>query len=105
MNAASKSAAVNNVANPNVVNRRQAAILEVLESLGAHGLEGERLNHLPTTGGIIDALGLPRDATSYASVSRSLRRMHKAGLVDEYLPQVRAPGSASFWALARRDDG
>lgn len=80
------SGMVNNVEGQNIVNRLsplQRDILAILTERKALPC-GDYIGHLPRTGQIIDALERDRNAASYASISRALSRLEKAGLVCAY---------------------
>jgi len=62
------------------LSRQQVAIIEVLRS-HPRPRPDQRSHGLPTTGEIIDALGLERSAQNYASVSRTLARLVERGEV------------------------
>lgn len=94
---------VNNIPNQNSFNRlskRQRAILAYLDERCAFRPLDERIGHLPRTGQIIDGLDLDRTPTNYASVSRSLERLRKAGLVEAYSPSICTQGKGWHYALA-----
>jgi hypothetical protein len=85
----------------NIVNRtnaRRSDILDALDNLGALGARGNFIGHLPSTGDVIDAMGLARDATTFASVSRSLRRMAVAGLIREWRATLCHRGKGARWS-------
>src|SRR3954471_158716 len=58
---------------------------------------GDRISHLPRTGDVVDAVGRRRDNAGFASVSRALARLEKAGLVAGYRPSVRTVGNGCHW--------
>jgi hypothetical protein len=78
----------------------QSAILEILASRGANPPATGFIGNLPRTGDIVDALGRARDKTSYAAVSRSLKRMWVAGKVNAYSPSIATQGMGYRWSLA-----
>lgn len=78
---------VSKIPNQNIDNRLsdlQRQILAVLATAGQPEPDGDyqRIGHLPRTGDIVDALGRRRDKAGFASVSRALARLERAGLVD-----------------------
>jgi hypothetical protein len=77
---------------------RPDQILAYLATVGQP--RGNSIGHLPRTGDIIAALGLPRTRASYASVSRSLARLCKAGKVDCYSGEIYIPGKGGRYCLA-----
>lgn len=92
-----------NISHENVDNRTsqmQAAILEILASRGANPPATSFIGNLPRTGDIVDALGRPRDKTSYAAVSRSLKRLWMAGKVNAHSPSIATQGMGYRWSLA-----
>jgi hypothetical protein len=95
---------VNNVPNENLDNRfaKQRAILVYLATVGQP--RGDYIGHLPRTGNIVDALGYPRTKLGFASVSRSLARLCKAGKVHAYYPSRCTPGMGARYCLAA-DEG
>jgi hypothetical protein len=95
---------VSKVRNENIDNRfaMQRAILAYLATVGQP--RGDYIGHLPRTGDIVDGLGYARDKAGFASVSRSLARLCKAGKVDAYLPQLRTRGNGARYCLAERTD-
>ena len=83
-------------------NRLSPLQLDILQHLGTFGeVKDGRIGHLPRTGDIVDALGRPRTNSAFASVSRSLARLRKLGLVDAYLPSIQTRGSGAHWSLRR----
>lgn len=94
--------AVNKVQDQNVVNRLsplQRQILDVMRDRQAYRPRTEYIGNLPRTGQIIDALDRPRTPSSYASVSRALARLEKAGLVVSYLASMATQGKGRAYAL------
>jgi hypothetical protein len=97
-----------NSADENIVNRLsplQRAILEILQSVPGPGDDVDEygrtyIGHMPTTGDIIDKLGRPRDGKSYASVSRSLDRLMRSGLVVGAYAEICIRGKGRRYALA-----
>lgn len=81
----------------NRLSTMQVALLANLRSAGQP--IGEKIGHLPRTGDMVDALGLPRDKKSYASISRSLDRLRKAGMVVAYSPSIATRGNGNHWAV------
>jgi DNA-binding MarR family transcriptional regulator len=91
---------VNKVRGPDIINRpplspMQREILAVLQP--APG--GSSLRGMPGTGEIITAIGRQRDPKHFASVSRSLARLVKAGLVVAWHAELCLPGRGSRYAL------
>lgn len=87
----------------NRVNERQRAILDALPAAGdCKPLpNGELVQDTATTGAVLDALCLPRTPANYASVSRSLDRLARRGLVDAWRPGLRRQGRGYLYARAR----
>lgn len=93
---------VKNIPKQKVFNRVQPSIMQhqIMNILTAAGHPiGEKIGHLPRTGEIIEALGLPRTNSSYASVSRSLSRLEKAGRIVGYTPYIGTPGKGRHWGV------
>lgn len=86
-----------NSVNRNSISAMQHQILGILFSAGQP--RGEKIGHLPRTGEIVDALGLPRSRAAFASVSRSLSRLEKAGRVVSYSPSINTRGRGRHYAL------
>ncbi|TIN20163.1 MAG: hypothetical protein E5Y51_03710 [Mesorhizobium sp.] len=76
---------------------RAHQILNILTEAG-QPLWG-KIGHLPRTGDIVDALGLPRTKTTFASVSRSLARLERAGRIVSYAPAMATRGNGFHWAV------
>jgi hypothetical protein len=101
---------VNNIPNGNLDSRfaLQRRILAYLATVGqpqpsARDPDCVTIGHLPRAGDVIDALGLPRDKSSYATVSRALARLCKAGKVDAYYGQLYIQGKGARYCLATTD--
>lgn len=91
------------VSHENIDNRSsqmQAAILEILADRRAFPPSSSFIGDLPRTGDIVDALGRDRDKAGYASVSRSLNRLWKAGKVHAYSATLYIKGKGYRWSLA-----
>ena len=91
-----------NISHENIDNRSsqmQAAILEILADRRAVPPTSSFIGDLPRTGDIVDALGRSRDKAGYASVSRSLKRLWKAGKVQAYSSILCARGNGYRWSL------
>jgi hypothetical protein len=63
-----------------LLSQQQAAILEILATKGPVTDQTHYFDMM-RTGAIIDALGRPRTKAAFASVSRSLNRLYRAGLI------------------------
>lgn len=85
--------------NRTAVSPLQHHILNVLAAAGQP--IGERIGHLPRTGDIVDALGWPRNKSSFASVSRSLKRLEQAARIVSYSPSVATRGNGFHYAVKR----
>jgi DNA-binding MarR family transcriptional regulator len=96
-----RASSVNKVSNRNIDNRPLSAVqVSILRHLATRrSAKGGCIGHLPTTGGVIQAIGGQRDRVSYASVSRSLGRLNRAGLVDSYLSEVAIRGRGYRYAI------
>ncbi|MGN6451314.1 MAG: hypothetical protein ACTHLK_22520 [Brucella intermedia] len=93
---------VKNIPKQNNVNRARPSALQyaIMNILTAAGQPiGEKIGHLPRTGDIVDALGLPKTNSSFASVSRSLSRMEKAGRIVGYTPYLSTRGNGRHWGV------
>lgn len=75
----------------------QHQILNILTAAGQP--KGEKIGHLPRTGEIVDALGWPRNKSSFASVSRSLRRLEQAERIVSYEPFLITRGKGRHYAV------
>lgn len=94
---------VSKVSIENIANRPsnlQIEILEALSILNATPPETSYIGDLPRTGDILDALGRCRDNVGYASVSRSLNRLWRAGKVNAYSGLFYTRGKGYRWSLA-----
>jgi hypothetical protein len=93
--------AVNKVQDDNIVNRRgQAeAILAFLKKFAP--VTGDYIGHLPTTGDIVDAIGRERNNASFASVSRTLRRLEAAGKIAAYQSTLCIIGKGYRYGLTK----
>jgi hypothetical protein len=91
---------VNNISRRNIDNRFevQRRILAYLATVEPP--RGGYIGNLPGTGEVVDALGLPRNKCSYASVSRSLARLCASGKVERYYTERAGQGKGARWALA-----
>ena len=90
------------IRNRNVDNRPALSPLQhqILNILTAAGQPiGEKIGHLPRTGEIVDALGWTRDKSSFASVSRSLRRLEGAGRIASYHHSIATRGNGRHYAV------
>ncbi|RUV94329.1 hypothetical protein EOA75_11790 [Mesorhizobium sp. M1A.F.Ca.IN.022.07.1.1] len=76
---------------------RAHQILNILTAAGQP--QWGKIGHLPRTGDIVDALGLPRTKTAFASVSRSLARLERAGRIVSYAPAMATRGNGFHWAV------
>jgi hypothetical protein len=83
---------------------RQQAILAYLATVG-QPRGNYIIGHLARTGDVVRALGLPDNRSSFASVSRSLARLCKAGKVDAYLPPLSTRGKGARYCLAAPGKG
>ncbi|MCD2183316.1 hypothetical protein [Rhizobium sp. GN54] len=93
-------ASVINVPERKVDNRlseMQVNILSVMRAFPAP--TGCKIGHLPTTGDIVDALGLPRNKATFASVSRSLARLDRAGKLASWQAEISIRGRGNRWSL------
>ena len=96
---------VNKVSEQNRVNRTakrstlQHMILSVLHDAGQP--EAGRIGHLPRTGDIIDALGLPRTKSTFASVSRSLARLEASDWIVSYETEINTRGKGRHYGVKR----
>lgn len=86
-----------NVVNRHLISPMQHQILNILIAAGQP--VGERIGHLPRTGDIVDALGMPRSKASFASVSRSLSRLETAGRIVSYEPFLKTRGMGRHYAV------
>lgn len=92
---------VSKVQNRNIDNRLSPLQRQILDYLAHVGQPiGDRIGHLPRTGDVVDAVGRPRDKGNFASVSRALRRLCAAGLVNAYVPALRTRGKGLHWSLS-----
>jgi hypothetical protein len=104
---ASPKEAVINVQDQNIDNRlnaigrrlsvQQRRILTYLA--GAGQPIGSFIGNLPRTGDVVDQLGLVRNKTGFASVSRSLARLNSIGLIASYSPNICTRGCGYHWAV------
>lgn len=97
------SAAVKSIPDQKLFNRlspMQADIIRYLKSVRALGPDGDRIGQLPRTGQIIVGIGRGGDSSAYASVSRSLKRLCAAGIVEAFTPSIRTRGKGFHYALA-----
>ena len=62
---------------------------------------GNTLPGLPRTGDIIDALARERTASSYAAISKALRRLEERGLVSSVAPSMALRGKGLRYYLTR----
>lgn len=62
---------------------------------------GNTLTGLPGTGDVIDALARQRTASSYASISKALRRLEKRGLISSVAPSTALRGKGLRYYLTR----
>jgi hypothetical protein len=85
------------LANRHTISPMQHQILNILIAAGQP--IGEEIGHLPRTGDIVDALGWTRDKSSFASVSRSLKRLERAGRIVSYQPFIRTRGNGRHYAV------
>ncbi|KQZ31600.1 hypothetical protein ASD50_15155 [Mesorhizobium sp. Root552] len=93
---------VNNIPKGKKVNRHalSPAQHQILNILTASGQPiGGKVGHLPRTGDIVDALGLPRTKVSFASVSRSLARLAAAGRIVGYSTSMATRGFGRHWGI------
>lgn len=98
---------VNNIPVGELDNRfaMQRAILSFLATVGqpipdpAYAADARKIGHLPTNGDVVDALGYPRTKVSSASVSRSLRRLRKAGKIEAHHSIVYIRGKGARYSL------
>jgi hypothetical protein len=61
---------------------------------------------MPSTGNVVDALGMPRTKSSFASVSRSLRsRLVIAGKVETYRAMCNLQGKGLRYCLPNSNSG
>lgn len=86
-----------NIANRVAISPMQHQILNILTAAGQ--AVGDRIGHLPRTGDIVDALGLPRTKAAFASVSRSLSRLEKAGRIGIYDPLIATRGNGRHYGV------
>jgi len=86
-----------NFTNRHTISPVQHQILNLLAAAGQP--VGDRIGHLPRTGDIVDALGLPRTKSAFASVSRSLSRLVTAGKVIGYEPSITTRGKGRHYGL------
>lgn len=91
---------VSNVRVADIDNRfaMQRAILAYLATVGQP--RGNYIGHLPRTGDIVDALGYTRGKSGFASVSRSLARLCKAGKVNACYAALCTRGKGARYCLA-----
>lgn len=78
------------------LSKQQKAILSILEQKKDAG-------EFVVTGVIIDALGLKRTPTAYASVSRTMSRLCSRGLVELYQPSMYRQGKGFGYGLLGQD--
>lgn len=84
----------------------QRAILEVLATAGRPEPKEDgsvTIGHLPRVGDVVDALGRRRDKAGFASVSRALLRLERAGLVTSHRGMACTAGKGFHYALAGAD--
>jgi len=94
---------VNKVARADLVNRlspMQRAIINALDPMPEPAGGYISLKGMPTTGGVIERIGRLREPKSYASVSRSLERLVRAGLVEACSGQLCIQGRGFRYALS-----
>jgi DNA-binding MarR family transcriptional regulator len=91
---------VNNIPDENIINRLSPMQLDILNVFPKD--DGTRAT-IMTTGKIIDQIGRNRDGNAYASVSRSLDRLVKLGLLAAWTTQLCRPGRGYIYRLT--DEG
>jgi hypothetical protein len=97
-----KNVRVKNNLNRGWFSALQVAILEHLATIGPARPRGDGMyyvGHWPTTGAIAVAVGRPKDNTSMVSVSRSLDRLCRAGLVVAAWTEVALAGRGRRYGL------
>jgi hypothetical protein len=81
------------------LSKMQKEILVVLATMPQP--VGDKITGLPGTGNIIDALRRQRTASSYAAISKALRRLEERGLVSGCRSTVALPGLGLRYYLTR----
>ena len=79
------------------LSKMQKAILAHLAA--APQPNGDLIGHLSRTGDIINALGRERTPSSYAAISKALRRLEERGLINAYSAQCRLAGNGYRYAV------
>jgi hypothetical protein len=82
------------------IQQRILAYLATIEQPKPNADGSLYIGGLSRTGDVVNALGLPRNKSSFASVSRSLARLCKTGKVDAYLGGMCTQGKGAFYCLS-----
>lgn len=86
----------------NRLSEMQLAILAYMIAFPAPSTS--KIGHLPTTGEVIDGLGLQRNKITFASVSRSLSRLEKSGRLFSWVGELRSQGGGFRWSMPRQQE-
>lgn len=88
---------------PNIDNRVLSPLQQsILAFLAAKWQPiGDRIGHLPRTGDVVHGVSRRRDKAGFASVSRALARLERAGLINAYVPGLQTRGKGYHWAMRR----
>lgn len=88
-----------NVPHQDIDNRLSGVQIRIVEILSGLQKPTDCIGHLPTTGEMVERLGLPRTRSNVASVARSLSRLQRIGILAAWRGEIYMPGKAFRWSL------